>query len=403
MAEKITKEELKQKLYKEVALKSKVIVEGIKVDVGIFKTLGLGDKYMEQIHGLFEMDHFDHVGIKFPCSFTSESGINYQFCWDPRSTVSIDTRDGKYYLYDNGVEQFEIFFTPRPKYFSLKTSDGTEMSHVGSFNPTKTVGIAYSNECALKDKGLDCLFCNANATKDTYAEAENIKWKTPQQIAETVKAAFDLDGGKHVNITGGFIPERREVDYYLDVAEAIQDETGLEDFNGTAVIGAPAEFSVIDKYKEAGYRTLAIQIEIWDHNIFKTICPGKETECGGWQHWVDALEYAESVFGKGRVRTGFVSGIEPKEKTLEGVEYLAERGILSLTNAWNPNPGSKLEGHRTPTPEWHLDLAKKTYQIFKKNGYTYDQYYDVSPSADFLVHDLWRIDEERLPIFDTVK
>lgn len=96
---------------------------------------------------------------------------------------------------------------------------------------------------------------------------------------------------------------------------------------------------------------------------------------------------------------GTVTGIEPKEKTLEGVEYLAGKGILSLTNAWNPNPGSKLEGHRTPSPEWHLDLAKKTYQIFKKAGFTYEQYFDVSPSADFLVHDIYRIEEERLPTF----
>lgn len=391
--------DLKKELYKELELKSKVIVEGIRVNPKIFEHLGLGDKVQEQIHGLFEMDHKEHVGVAFPCSFTSPSGINYAFNWDPASTVSIEYKDGQYVLLDNGVEKFPITFTQRPNYYLKKTSDGTEMSHVAGFNPTKTVGIAYSNECALKDKGLDCLFCNANATKDTYAEVENIQWKNPKQIGETVKAAFELDDAQHVNITGGFIPERREVDYYIDVAEAIQEATGKEDFNGTAVIGAPKDLSVIDKYKEAGYRTIAIQMEIWDKNIFKTICPGKESECGGWQHWVDALEYAVKVFGFGKVRTGFVAGIEPKEKTLEGVEYLAGKGILSLTNAWNPNPGSKLEGHRTPSPEWHLDLAKKTYQIFKKAGFTYEQYFDVSPSADFLVHDIYRIEEERLPIF----
>lgn len=394
-----TIQELKQQLYKEIELKSRIIVHGIKVNPTIFKHLELGEKVQEQIHGLFEMDHKEHAGVAFPCSFTSPSGIHYSFTWDPDSTITIEYVDNQYILYERGEEKFPITFTERPKYYGLHTSDQVEMSHVASFNPTKTVGVAYSNECALKDKGLDCLFCNANATKNTYADIENIKWKNPKQIAETVKAAYELDGGLHVNITGGFIPERREVDYYIDVAEAIQEELGQKDFNGTAVIGAPEDLSVIDKYKEAGYRTLAIQIEIWDKNIFKTICPGKEKECGGWQHWVDALEYAVKVFGFGKVRTGFVAGIEPKEKTLEGVEYLAKRGILSLTNAWNPNPGSKLEGHRTPSPEWHFDLAKKTYAIFKQVGFTYEQYFDVSPSADFLVHDLYRIDEERLPIF----
>lgn len=391
--------ELKKELYRELALKSKVIVEGVNINPSILKNLDLGTKYQEQIHGLFEMDHVEHVGIPFPCSFSSPNGFNYAFNWDPKSEVSIEYHDDQFYLLDRGKELFPIEFFERPYYYQLNTSDGTEMSHVAGFNPTGTVGVAYSNECSLKDKGLDCLFCNANATKDTYADVENIKWKNPKQIGETVAAAFKYDNGTHVNITGGFIPERREVDYYIDVAEAIQEETGLQDFNGTAVIGAPEDLTVIDKYKEAGYRTIALQIEIWDKNIFKTICPGKETECGGWQHWVDALEYAVKVFGKGKVRTGFVSGIEPKEKILEGVEYFAKKGILSLTNAWNPNPGSKLEGHRTPSPEWHLDLAKKTYNIFKQAGFTYEEYFDVSPSADFLVHDIFKIEEERLPIF----
>ncbi|MBQ9206073.1 MAG: radical SAM protein [Treponema sp.] len=391
--------DLKQKLYEELALKSKVIVEGVRVNPKIFENLGLGTTIQEQIHGLFEMDHKEHVGIKFPCSFTSPSGLNYAFTWDPRSTVSIDYKDGVFVLFDDGIEKFPVEFTRRPEYYKLKTSDGTWMNRVGNLNVSGTIGIAYSNECSLKEKGLDCLFCNANATKNTYAEAEGIKWKTPQQIGETVKAAFELDGAKHINITGGFVPERREVDYYLDVADSIKENLGVEEFNGTAVIGAPPQFDVIDKYKEAGFRTIALQLEIWDRNIFKTICPGKELECGGQQHWIDALEYAVGIFGKGRVRTGFVSGIEPKERTLEGVEYLAGKGILSLTNAWNPNPGSKLEGHRTPSPEWHLDLAKKTYQIFKKAGFTYEQYYDASPNADMLVHDIFKIENELLPIF----
>lgn len=390
---------LKEILYKEMAIKAKVSIEGVNAKPAIFNNLALGTIYQEQVHGLFEMDHVDHVGVDFPCEFTSPNGLVYPFHWDPKSEVSIEYHDDQFFLLDQGVELFPVEFSKRPHYYGLKTKDDTEMAKVAGFNLGGTVGVAFSNECSLKDKGLDCLFCNANATKDTYAEVENIKWKNPKQIGETVAAAYKFDNGKHVNITGGFIPERREVDYYIDVAEAIQEHTGLEDFNGTAVIGAPLDLSVIDKYKEAGYRTLAIQIEIWDKNIFKTICPGKELECGGWQHWVDALEYAVGIFGWGRVRTGFVSGIEPKEKILEGVEYFAKRGILSLTNAWNPNPGSKLEQHRTPTWQWHLDLAKKTYKIFKQVGFTYEQYFDASPSANFLVHDIFRIEEERLPVF----
>jgi biotin synthase-related radical SAM superfamily protein len=290
----------KDLLYQELLFKARVSATGINVKPNIFKHLALGSEYMEQVHGLAEADRHIHVGIDFPCYFYSPNGFTYHFVWDLSSPVSIEyNEDGRYYLYDQGKEVFPIEFAKRPKYYGLKTSDGVEMSHIANFSPGNTVRAAYSNECSLKEKGLDCYFCNANATKDTYAEKENIKWKTPKQIGETVAAAFRHDGAKHIQLTGGFIPERREVEYYLDVAEAIQEHTGQRNFNGNACVGAPQDIKIIDKYKEAGFQTVAINLELWDKNFFKALCPGKEQECGGWEHWVEALEYAASVFGFG--------------------------------------------------------------------------------------------------------
>lgn len=390
--------ELKKQLYKELEIKNDLFVEGISVNPIIFKHLELGSKYQEEVHVLFEYDQHPHVGIEFPTGFLSPGGLKLPFRWDNRSQYSIHYESGKYYLTHQGHELFPIEFLSRPKYYDYKTSDGMEMSHVATYNREGTIFVAYSNECALKDKGLDCLYCNINATKDTYGEREGIFWKTPKQIGETAATAYK-EGAKHITITGGFIPERREVDYYIDVAEAIKEHTGLDDFNGTGVIGAPLDLGVIDKYKEAGYRTIAMNIELWDKNIFKAICPGKEAQCGGWDHWVKALEYAAEVFGYGRVRSNIVAGIEPKQSTLEGVEYLASKGVICFAGSWCPNPGSALEGHRTPEAAWHLDMAHKVAAIFRKAGFTYEQLYDCNAAPTTLCHDIYKIEDELLPVF----
>ncbi|MEQ8154698.1 MAG: radical SAM protein [Clostridiaceae bacterium] len=390
--------DLKAKLYKELQLKNQISNAGVNFNPAIFKHLDLGGKYQEQIHALFEHDKHSHAGIDLPCGYTSPSGFKIGVKWDKSSKYSIEYENDQYYLTDSGHKLFPIEFYHRPEYYSLKTSDGASMAHVATYNQDGNVFVAYSNECALKDKGLDCLFCNINATKDTYGDTQGINWKNPKQIGEAVAAAYK-EGADHVTVSGGFVPERREVDYYIDVAESIKEHTGLEDFNGTGVIGAPLDLEVINKYKEAGYRTIAMNLEIWDKNIYKTICPGKVELCGGWDHWVKALEYAAQVFGHGRVRCGFVTGIEPKKSTLEGVEYLASKGIISLTGGWNPNPGSALEGHRSPEPAWHFDMAQKVYAIFKKYGFTFDHLRDAGPSSNGLVCDIYRIEDELLPIF----
>jgi hypothetical protein len=389
----LSNNEKEENLYKELRLKNKLQVEGINVDPKIFKYLDLGGSIKEQINALFANDHHAHTGIDFPACLILPSGFRVVVHWDKESQYSIKYNDDKFQLFDReNLIIDNINFDKRPNYYSLKTSDGTPMATVAQSYGYNHLFVAYSNECSLKDKGKDCLFCNINSTKDLYAECQNIKWKTAKQIGETVAAGYK-EGNNKVTISGGFIPERREVDYYIDVAESIKEHTGLEDFNGTACIGAPLDFTVFDKYKEAGYRTAAINLEVWNEKLFEVICPGKSEECGGRENWIKAIEYALNVFGKFRVRSTFVAGLEPKTSLLEGIEYLVSKGVIAIPSQWNVNVGSALEGHRTPKPEWHFDLAQKTVAIYRKYGVTWKELDDANASSDTLIHDIFRVEE----------
>jgi hypothetical protein len=387
---------LKEAQYRELELKAHLSQEGITFDPKIFEDLDVGREHQEQVHCLFEYDTDTHVGLDLPPYLVLPHGLVAIFNYNRRSANRLE-RDGKrFFVVRRDGEAIPVEFTKRPGYYARNTSDGTPMRTVAVHNTDDVVFVAYSNECSLKSTGKDCLFCNINATRDTYGEADGVRWKYPDQIGETVAAAY-AEGARHVTISGGFVPERREVDYYLDVAESIQEHTGLEDFNGTACIGAPQDLSIIEKYREVGYRTLAINIEVWNEHFFRAYCPGKEQLCGGQKHWIAALEHAVGVFGRGRVRSNMVGGLESKQSTLEGIEALTSKGIIAISPAWFPNPGSALEGHRSPEPEWHLDVARKTAAIYRNVGFTWDQIYDANAAPTTLVHDIYRIEEGRLP------
>ncbi|BDG02385.1 radical SAM protein [Anaeromyxobacter oryzae] len=387
---------LKEAQYRELELKAHVSQEGITFDPAIFDHADVGGEHQEQVHCLFEYDTDTHVGLELPPYLVLPHGLVALFNYNRRSPNRLE-RDGKrFFLVRRDGEAIPVEFAKRPRYYRQETSDGTQMRTVAVHNTDGVVFVAYSNECSLKSTGKDCLFCNINATRDTYGDAEGVRWKYPRQIGETIAAAY-AEGARHLTISGGFVPERREVDYYLDVAESIKEQTGLEDFNGTACIGAPQDLSIIEKYKEVGYRTLAINIEVWNEHFFRAYCPGKEQLCGGQKHWIAALEHAVGVFGRGRVRSNMVGGLESKQSTLEGIEALTAKGIIAISPAWFPNPGSALEGHRSPEPEWHLDVARKTVALYRKVGFTWDQIYDANAAPTTLVHDIYRIEEGRLP------
>ncbi|WP_059370018.1 radical SAM protein [Treponema endosymbiont of Eucomonympha sp.] len=385
----------KRKLKDEIYLKNRILVEGVAFEPNIFKNnMDLGGAVLEQVNVLFSRDKHAHPETEFPaCILTPEGNYRTQLRWDQSSPLSLKYEDGQYNLYDRGKLSVEkVRFVRRPDYYKLKASDGTPMRTIAVDYGHGALFVSYSNECSLKDKGLDCLFCNINATKSIYGEAQGISWKTPQQVGETIAAGYK-EGFDHMTVSGGFIAERREVEYYIDVAEAVQEHTGLADFNGTACVGAPLDFSVFEKYKAAGFRTIATNLEIWNANVFDVICPGKAQQCGGRQNWLNAIDEELRVFGKHRVRSTFVSGIESKESLLEGIETLSEKGVVVEASQWNVNVGSPLEGHRTPTQDWHWDVFEKTALCYKKYGFTWEELRSGLAGTDSVSHDLFRLEQ----------
>ena len=383
------------KLYEELLVKADLSIDGVNIDPTASRALA-EVKHQEQVHSGFEMDLETHVGREHPSGFYLPLGLKTPFKWSRKAKYSIAYDKGEFVLLKKGNQLYPIKFFQQPKYYELKSEEGVPLKNIATFAMDSNLTVFYSNECNYKEKGEDCLFCNVNATKDTYAEHEGIAWKSPRQAGEAVKAAYDEGVADHVTITGGIISERREIEYYQDVAESIQQRTGRTDFNGTAVIAAPLDLTNIDRLKEAGYRTVALNIEVWDKNVYQVMCPGKARNSGGWDHWLKSIEYAVGVFGHGRVRSNIVAGLEPKPRTLEGVAWFSEHGVVCLPGAWCPNPGSALEGHRTPEPAWHLDLAEKAFRLQKKGGITYEQVHDASNNDMGLARDIWKIEEGHL-------
>lgn len=281
-------------------------------------------------------------------------------------------------LYDEKVRIGEVKFPTTNPLSEQLLSTGEKFRHIGNVNQEGGFSTAYSSECSLKDNGEMCQFCSINErAKDGVLNQVLIK--SPKQVAEAYHLARQAGTANHFRITGGFVPERRELEYYLDVADAIREK--YDSFYGVGIIGAPVDFSVHHKYKEAGFTNISHNMEAWDKNMFASICPGKQNRNGGWQHWVDSLEYAVDVFGKGNVHSNVVGGLATLESTLEGIEYLASKGIVCHFSVFHSEVGTPLEGYRSPEAWWHWELLDKATDIFRRYGFNTLQMYSGPASG----------------------
>jgi len=292
----------------------------------------------------------------------------------------IKVEDGRVVLYDSGSLVGQLTFPKTHPINEATLSTGEKFRQVANVSSEGGISVGYSTECSLKDAGEDCLFCSINV-RDKDGKSERVQLKTPRQVAAAYDLARQAGEGNHFRITGGFVPERRELEFYLDVADAIREKYSY--FYGVAIIGAPADPNILYKYKEAGFTNVSHNLEVWDRNIFATICPGKEKRNGGWAHWVESLEFAVSIFGKGNVHSNLVSGLAPKEAQLEGIEYLASKGVVCHFSPFRPQKDTLLEGYRSPTADWHWDVLDRGTDIFKRYGFNTLQLYSGPASGPY--------------------
>lgn len=396
--------DLKRALQEELHLKCVLDVEGVTYEPHAFDEL-LAHSHVDRKHTYctWEEELVTTGSYNVPVYFVLEHGISVPLVTNRRSIYKIVDEHGQFSIVNQLTDEkvSDISFADGPRYYDRLTRDGTRMWDVGTSSsgnsPDRSFIVNYSTECSVKERSKDgtCLFCTLNGNKGLGTLEEERPWRNPGQIGETAKAAYD-EGYSHLTITGGFIPERREVDYYLDVAESIKEELGTETFNGTACIGAPLDHHVIDKYKEAGFSTISLNTEVWSESWFNVICPGKVTACGGFKNWVASLEYAVDVFGRGNVRSNFVVGLQPKDILFEGLEYLISRGVVTVASSWIPALGSPLEGHRTPSAEWHYDAQLRHARLLRHYGVTYEQIFNATPGRNFS-HDYFQIEDGTFP------
>jgi len=363
------KEAVKQRLLEEVRFALELTDSGVSFNSEDIKKLSGTDEIPSPFQG-------KQPGV----SFKLPHGISVNGKYSRWTPYSIIVENGKPILYNEkeAIAEVSINEPKRPHPVLEKIlSTGEKVRNILNIDPHGQVNVSYSAECSLKDLGEDCLFCSINVRE---RDPERPLLKNPRQIAEAYDLVRQEGLANHFKISGGFVPERRELEYYIDVVEAIREKH--KKFKGVAVIGAPADLSILSKYKEAGYTDLSHNLEVWDKNLFGLICPGKSKRNGGWEHWVKSLEAAVDVFGWGNVHSNFVGGLDQKELFLEGIEYLSSKGVVAHFGTFRPLVGTGLEGFRTPEPWFHWEVLDKATDIQLRYGFTTEQLYRGPGSGD---------------------
>jgi len=366
----VSKPERAEALFGEAEIflvKAALYLTGVRLEKSAYDGISTVHKELLGVYQ-YDLNHGKNESL-LPSELALPHGFHVPINVNPQAPFSLERAGGTLYLKVNGMRLFPVEYEPRPKFYNLNTSDGTPMRFLAQHRLGDELMVTYNTYCYTMNCGGQCSFCALNSSSPVIPKRNGFFIQTPQQIAEVAEAAYTEGVSRRLEITGGILPKRAEVDFIINTGKAVRERLGVKTIpGGHALLAAPNDFSQIDALKDAGWEYVFFNLEVWNEHLFRGICPGKEAIVGR-EHWLKALDYAVKVFGKRNVRCILIAGLEPFNSYYEGLQYLTAHDIYADPSPLMPMPGSPMEGQSSPTAQWHINLIAKTLDYWEGVGW----------------------------------
>ncbi|MCV6546062.1 MAG: MSMEG_0568 family radical SAM protein [Cohaesibacter sp.] len=277
--------------------------------------------------------------------------------------VDAPDKDGKSKVTRNGQEVAKIKFPGRPKFYDLKTEDGIPYNHIATLHSRNVLATTILQTCIrYESRKKTCKFCSIG---QSLAAGRTIAHKTPEQLAEVVKAAVDLDGIEHMVMTTGTPAGKdRGASVLVDSAKAIKAAVDLP-IQGQCE--PPDDEAWHQKMFDAGIDSLGMHLEAVTPQVRAEIMPGKATV--PLEKYYSSFEAAVKVFGHGQVSTYILAGLgDTAEAILEMSERLCEMGVYPFVVPFVPISGTPLESHPAPSSEFMASILRPLGQMIVQSG-----------------------------------
>ncbi|MBU6257330.1 MAG: hypothetical protein KGL18_12140 [Burkholderiales bacterium] len=265
--------------------------------------------------------------------------------------VEGDAEHGYTLIDDRNGQREAIGFEPLRPWLTQKTDDGLPYAQAGvtTHGDMLVINVAPGCEYFLhKHDGVSmrCTFCAYGAPDERTLHLGQktgqvgIPQATLDRMAQACEAVCAQTEIRHIYLVGGSLTDaRKEGERFLQLARYVQR------INHRRIPVALGSGAIPDDLLERFHAEQLVQhvcfnLEQGDAELFAKICPGKNRYVG-YARWIESLETAVRLWGRGHVYTAMVAGIELEpehglewedaaRRALAGAEDLCRRGIVPV-------------------------------------------------------------------------
>lgn len=372
-----------------IVLKADLLRQGLKLSESARKEFNGRDDILWRGFHIFSYDAGENTVYKdkIPMLFHLSDGCPVQIRTNNKSPYTLDYKDGKYIISENGeILTTDLYFDRKPRWYDMRLPDGTPLPAVVQGFSGEYMFITINRYCEFWNDGSQCKFCdiNVNFKYQRAGEEDVIARLEPGVIADALKIAIDVDPLYRlaVIITGGTILGKyrgqTEIEFYSSRLNAIRNK--LQAWIPSTFQIEPQDDEGWKVLHDTGISSVQPNIEVWGEALFKWICPGKSRFIG-WEEWIKRTIRAVDFWGWGLVQPNFVIGVEMAQpngfkdvasavkSTAEGWDYLMSHGVLPRFNQWYIESGSAFAGQPSPPLEYFIEVQKAYTELRWKHNF----------------------------------
>ena len=195
-------------------------------------------------------------------------GVGAAIPLNPRSPYSVQA--GRLLL-DGADTGLGVEAVARPRFYDLQTADGVSYEKIARLHSSHVLATTVVQTCSRYDERDRCRFC---AIEESLATGSTVAVKSPAQLAEVAKAAYDLDGITQMVMTTGTSTGRdRGATHLARCVRAVR--AVLPDLPIQVQCEPPGDLRTISELYDAGARSIGIHVESLDDDARRRWMPGK--------------------------------------------------------------------------------------------------------------------------------
>lgn len=337
------------------AIKAELLCLGLTIDKEKEIEILVDNSYIKEGGFVHAMHLLLNGHVVNPC-------VAEKFCI--KSPYVLTSTNGHPRLLKNGEHFTYCDIVDIPKWCSKRTANGKEYGQILRPHSLNVVSGMPSPRCKFYENKTQCKFCSLHNLQN------NAHQTSESNVASVALEALDFSNYS-IALSGGTFGEDNSAVYFSNIATLIKAKKSECCISVELV--PPNNFDYLKMLKDAGVTSVIMNLEIWDEQLRRYICPGKSSFSR--EHYLKAMDFSLKLFGVGQVSSVLLLGLQHPDSLIHGATQLIKMGVIPTVIPFKPFDNCDLKGCALSSPKELLSVydslkevmkTQKIYSLFQK-------------------------------------